>query len=275
MELGRVRGPLTRATRPFSTYPSLWINTAKCNRPQDCFKLGLLDSQYIQEDDLHTSQQLSFQHLTFQDFLSALFLAQSFSTEQERRRSSRLPDFVQRRPFFKTALNGLCNDTQSYVVLHFLAGHLNKEQHPFFFHRLNQWLHNRNPNPISDQECFRVSLLCAHEAGGGDIDSFRDQLVLPKRDTLDHVTASNLTMLSSAVRKSRAYHLTVAALSFDETREEADSEKRSRVKRQTHSAMASLTTAVSSSRIRRSASGDQSTRCCSRSHQQISRTTID
>ena len=78
---------------------------------------------------------------------------------------------------------------------------------------------------------------------GGDVDSFPDQLKLPKHVYLEHVTATDLTILTAAVKNSST--INDLTLLFDEVREESDSASVSRVKRQTRSAMTSLTTAVS------------------------------
>ena len=93
------------------------------------------------------------------------------------------------------------------------------------------------------QERLRVCLLCAQEACGGDVDSFPDQLKLPKTVYLLHVTATDLTILTAAVKNSST--INDLRLDFDKVREESDSASVSRVKRQTRSAMTSLTTAVS------------------------------
>ena len=87
-----------------------------------------------------------------------------------------------------------------------------------------------------------MCLLCAQEACGGDVDSFPDQLKLPWHVCLYHVAATDLTILTAAIKNS----LTIKCLelSFDEVREESDSANVSRVKRQTRSPMTSLTTAV-------------------------------
>ena len=132
------------------------------------------------------------------------------------------------------------------MVLQFLAGLLEKKHHSVFFSHLNQWLHVDRHLRDDDgvrRERLRVCLLCAQEACGGDVDSFPDQLKLPERVYLDHVTATDLTILTAAVKNSSTINDLV--LGFDEVREESDSASVSRVKRQTRSAMTSLTTAVS------------------------------
>ena len=86
-------------------------------------------------------------------------------------------------------------------------------------------------------------MVCAQEACGGDVDSFPDQLKLPKRVDLDLVTATDLTILTAAVKNSST--IKELELFMDVVREESDSASVSRVKRQTRSAMTSLTTAVS------------------------------
>ena len=88
-----------------------------------------------------------------------------------------------------------------------------------------------------------MCLLCAQEAGGGDVDSFPDQLILPETVYLYHATATDLTILTAAVKNSST--IKDLELGFDRVREESDSASVSRVKRQTRSAMTSLITAVS------------------------------
>ena len=185
--------------------------------------------------------------MTFQEFLAAFFLAEKISDDDVREHSTRRSwwhSFLRRQPsFLKKTLDDLCKDTHSYVVLQFLAGLLEKKHHSVFFSHLNQWLHD--PHLHDDdvrRERLRVCLLCAQEACGGDVDSFPDQLKLPETVSLHHVTATDLTILTAAVKNSST--INDLELDFDKVREESDSASVSRVKRQTRSAMASLTTAV-------------------------------
>ena len=146
----------------------------------------------------------------------------------------------------QATLTGLCKDTNSYVVLQFLAGLLEKKHHSVFFSHLNQWLHDPRHHrytPHVGRERLRVCLLCTQEVCGGDVDLFPDQLILPERVRMDHVTASDLTTLTAAVKNSST--INELRLDFDEVREESDSASVSRVKRQTRSAMTFLSTAVS------------------------------
>ena len=193
----------------------------------DPLAVGLLDSYYSAAEDLHELRQFCFQHLTFQEFLAAYFLVETTGNECD----------------LETLLTDLCKDNGSHVVLQFLAGLLNKEHHSFFFHHLNLWLHDPHLRNVKVQrERLGVFLQCAHEACVGDVDSFPDQLKLPKCVILHHVTAMDLTTLSAAVKKSSTIDELV--LRFDEVGEESKSEKGSRVMRQIRSAMASLITAI-------------------------------
>ena len=190
--------------------------------------VGLLDCYISAGGDLTEVRQYSFQHLTMQEYLSAFYLAETMSDDDA----------------LQATLTSLCKDTHSYVVLQFLAGLLEKKHHSVFFSHLNQWLHDRHLRDKDvRRERLRVCLLCAQEACGGDVDSFPDQLKLPETVLLDHVTATDLTILTAAVKNSSTINDLV--LHFDKVREESDSASVSRVKRQTRSAMASLTTAVS------------------------------
>ena len=191
--------------------------------------VGLLDCYISAGGDLTEVRQYSFQHLTMQEYLSAFYLAETMSDDDA----------------LQATLTSLCKDTHSYVVLQFLAGLLEKKHHSVFFSHLNQWLHDRHLryNVYVRQERLRVCLLCAQEACGGDVDSFPDQLKLPEGVVLDHVTATDLTILTAAVKNSST--INDLELHFDKVREESDSASVSRVKRQTRSAMTSLTTAVS------------------------------
>ena len=288
---------------------------AKC-KSLDVVKLGLLDIDEL-KDGLRSIKLFSFRHLTIQEFLTALFLADKIS---------RKPDELEK------TLKRLCKDTHSHVVLQFLAGLLEKEHHSVFFSHLNQWLHNPHcaergvhdydgmdtnhgddryladddgrddsgdggdkddnrsdgsrridDNDVATdndgssgssrdggaashdnsgdqdndddekedgddgsgylEERLRVCLLCAQEACGGDVDSFPDQLKLPELVDLYHVTATDLTTLSAAVKKSST--IKELGLWFDEVKEESDSTSVSRAKIHTCSAMTALTTAVS------------------------------
>ena len=190
--------------------------------------VGLLDCYISAGGDLTEVRQYSFQHLTMQEYLSAFYLAETMSDDDA----------------LQATLTSLCKDTHSYVVLQFLAGLLEKKHHSVFFSHLNQWLHDRHLRDYDvRRERLRVCLLCAQEACGGDVDSFPDQLKLPERVFLRHVTATDLTILTAAVKNSST--INDLELWFDKVREESDSTSVSRVKRQTHSAMTSLTTAVS------------------------------
>ena len=190
--------------------------------------VGLLDCYISAGGDLTEVRQYSFQHLTMQEYLSAFYLAETMSDDNA----------------LQATLTSLCKDTHSYVVLQFLAGLLEKKHHSVFFSHLNQWLHDRHLHDYDvRRERLRVCLLCAQEACGGDVDSFPDQLKLPETVNLYHVTATDLTILTAAVKNSSTINDLV--LRFDEVREESDSTSVSRVKRQTRSAMTSLTTAVS------------------------------
>ena len=190
--------------------------------------VGLLDCYISAGGDLTEVRQYSFQHLTMQEYLSAFYLAETMSDDDA----------------LQATLTSLCKDTHSYVVLQFLAGLLEKKHHSVFFSHLNQWLHD--PHLRDDdvrRERLRVCLLCAQEACGGDVDSFPDQLKLPETVDLYHVTATDMTILTAAVKNSST--INDFRLDFDEVREESDSASVSRVKRQTRSAMTSLATAVS------------------------------
>ena len=189
---------------------------------------GVLDCYFSHENDLTEVRQYSFQHLTIQEFLAAFYPAETMSDDDA----------------LQATLTSLCKDTHSNMVLQFLAGLLEKKHHSVFFSHLNQWLHDpqlRNEDVLDDR--LHMCLLCAQEACEGDVDSFPDQLILPKYVDLRHVTAAELKLLNSAVQKSST--LEGLWLYFDELGEVGDSEKVGRVKRQTHSAMASLATAVS------------------------------
>ena len=259
------------------------VNQAKCDQYSDSLKLGLLDSQYVKDDDLHASQHFSFQHLTIQEFLAAYFIAEKISLEHERLRLSWRPSFLQRRPVLESTLAGLCKDTHSFVAFQFLAGLLKREHHPSFFSLLNEWLHNPRPsvqNPGHRQR-LRLCLQCAQEACGGDVGYFPDQLKLPDVVVLHRVTAADLTLLASAIKTS--FSIKELVLDFDQGAEsdlqkssqgyrrnrlmdaacwpfddelvsdvcedidweESDSEKWSRIHRQTRSALASLISAIS------------------------------
>ena len=189
--------------------------------------VGLLDCYISAGGDLTEVRQYSFQHLTMQEYLSAFYLAETMSDDDA----------------LQATLTSLCKDTHSYVVLQFLAGLLETKHHSVFFSHLNQWLHDRHLRDDVRRERLRVCLLCAQEACGGDVDSFPDQLKLPATVNLHHVTATDLTILTAAVKNSST--INDLQLYFDEVREESDSASVSRVKRQTRSAMTSLTTAVS------------------------------
>ena len=101
------------------------VEEAKC-KSLDVVKLGLLDIDEM-KDGLWKIKLFSFRHLTFQEFLAALFLADKISKK---------PDELEK------TLTDLCKDTHSYVVLQFLAGLLKKEHHSVFFSHLNKWLHH-------------------------------------------------------------------------------------------------------------------------------------
>ena len=189
--------------------------------------VGLLDCYISARGDLTEVRQYSFQHLTMQEYLAAFYLAETMSDDDA----------------LQATLTSLCKDTHSYVVLQFLAGLLEKKHHSVFFSHLNQWQHDPHLRYDVRRERLRVCLLCAQEACGGDVNSFPDQLKLPKTVCLLHVTATDMTILTAAVKNSST--INDLQLGFDEVREESDSASVSRVKRQTRSAMTSLTTAVS------------------------------
>ena len=191
--------------------------------------VGLLDCYILAGGDMTEVRQYSFKHLTIQEFLAAVYLAETMSDDHA----------------LQATLTGLCKDTHSYVVLQFLAGLLEKKHHSVFFSHLNQWLHDPHLRHLPDirRERLRVCLLCAQEACGGDVDSFTDQLKLPKTVDLHDVTATDLTILTAAIQNSST--IKDLELFFDKLKEDSDSESVSRVKRQTRSAVTSFTTAVS------------------------------
>ena len=201
---------------------------AKCES-FDFLKLGLLDVDEMKHG-LKCIRLFSFRHMTIQEFFAALSLADKIS---------KTPGELE-----KIISKLLIKGARSYVVLQFLAGVLPKENRPSFFCHLNTWLHDPHlQDHDARQDRIRVCLQCAQEASGGDADVFPDQLEIPNRVALRSVTASDLATLSSAVKKSST--IEELALVFDKNREESDSKKRSRVKRQTCSAMCDLATAVS------------------------------
>ena len=215
-------------------------------------ELGLLafDRRVVEEHSVAV-RQYSFHHMTVQEFLVALLLVEQTGDSEEKLREM---------------LGNLEMGPHQFVVIQFLAGLLPDrllptrglarlfparllpaQFHPktlrtVLFSFLNTFLHH-NWNMFS-AECadrLRLCLQCVREAYVGG-KTFPHTLQLPKKVSLEHVSAADMELLSSSLDKCPS-SLEELELFFDSV--EGEAEKFTRVQTQTRNALERLMAVLS------------------------------
>ena len=207
------------------------VRSAGCS--SDALKLGLLVNHGQKQVGRRLLAQYSFQHLTVQEFLVAFLLADQITSATPENREQTL----------REKMSDLGMGPHQLVVVQFLAGLLPAHLHHVFFTILNDWLHHNWD--MWSEECedrLRACLHCAREACGED--AFPANLQLPKEVRLEHVTASDLEVLSSAMNKCPS-SVEELSLSFDWVEGEVEERRFSRVQTQTKLAVEKLMSVLS------------------------------
>ena len=207
------------------------VRSAGCS--SDALKLGLLVNHGQKQVGRRLLAQYSFQHLTVQEFLVAFLLADQITSATPENREQTL----------REKMNDLGMGPHQLVVVQFLAGLLPAHLHHVFFTILNDWLHH-NWSWMSErcEDRLRACLHCAREACGED--AFPANLQLPKKVRLEHVTASDLEVLSSAMNKCPS-SVEELWLDFDKVEGEVEERRFSRVQTQTKLAVEKLMSVLS------------------------------
>ena len=229
LEVAQVADHAHKADR--ATFDQTLVRSAGCS--SDALKLGLLVNHGQKQSGLRLLAQYSFQHLTMQEFLVAFLLADQITRATPENREQTL----------REKMSDLGMGPHQLVVVQFLAGLLPAHLHHVFFTILNDWLHH-NWDEYSE-ECadrLRACLHCAREACGED--AFPANLQLPKQVSIEHVTASDLEVLSSAMNKCPS-SVEDLWLYFDEVEGEVEERRFSRVQTQTKLAVEKLMSVLS------------------------------
>ena len=229
LEVAQVASHAHKADR--AIFDQTLVRSAGCS--SDALKLGLLVNHGEKRSGLRLLAQYSFQHLTVQEFLVAFLLANQITSATPENREQTL----------REKMNDLGMGPHQLAVVQFLAGLLPAHLHHVFFTILNDWLHHNWKD--WSEECedrLRACLHCAREACGED--AFPANLQLPKKVSLDHVTASDLEVLSSAMNKCPS-SVEDLLLDFDKVEGEVEERRFSRVQTQTKLAVEKLMSVLS------------------------------
>ena len=202
------------------------IRKAGCS--SKALELGLLafDRRVVEEHSVAV-RQYSFHHMTVQEFLVALLLVEQTGDSEEKLREK---------------LGKFEMGPHQFVVVQFLAGLLPARLLPVLFSFLNTFLHHNWK--VLSAECadrLRLCLQCVREAYV-DGKTFPHTLQLPKKVSLEHVSAADMELLSSSLDKCPS-SLEELVLDFD--RVEGEAEKFTRVQTQTRNALERLMAVLS------------------------------
>ena len=183
----------------------------KANCSGDALQLGLLTSLGGKIDEV-----FAFPHLMFQEFLVAYHLSSHITKAKELQR----------------CVERLQPKKKNYVVCEFLAGLHPRKFTPQFFESVSKCMHEDWDRYSEDsRDRLRLCLEQVKEVNDGDKGPFPAQLQLPKQVGLYHITAADLTLLATAVRKSVG--ITDMWLYWDKIGLQESSPKLERIKSQT------------------------------------------
>ena len=224
LEMARVASEAMK--KDLAIFGHALVRKAGCS--SKALELGLLafDRRVVEEHSVAV-RQYSFHHMTVQEFLVALLLVEQTGDSEEKLREK---------------LGKFEMGPHQFVVIQFLAGLLPARLLPVLFSFLNTFLHhNWKWDSAECADRLRLCLQCVREAYV-DGKTFPRTLQLPKKVSLEHVSAADMELLSSSLDKCPS-SLEQLSLEFDFV--EGEAEKFTRVQTQTRNALERLMAVLS------------------------------